>query len=147
MTPAMETATRLALALDREDYEGAAALLAPGCTYRIGTEAFEGPAAIVASYRENGEWVKRAIDAVEYESEVREDPGGAVITYRDRLEHAGRRHTHTCEQRIRVDGAGRVCEIEHRDLPGERESLDAFFTGTGVKRETAGAETGRRRRP
>lgn len=138
--PVLDTARRFAEALDREDYVAAAALLTPDTRYRIGDDEFVGAEAIVASYRENGEWALATLDAVSYESRVEAaGPGRASITFVDHLEHALRRHTHTCRQEIAVGPDGRITGIEHHDLPGERERLDAFFRETGVKRsgETA----------
>jgi hypothetical protein len=131
----LATARRFAEALDREDYGEAAALLAPDARYRIGDRVLAGPEAIVASYRENGEWALAALDGVSYESRVEAaGPGRAAITFVDHLEHAMRRHTHTCRQVVTVNPDGRITEIEHQDLPGERERLDAFFLETGVRR-------------
>lgn len=133
--PALDTARRFAEALDREDYELASTLLAPDARYRIGGETLIGPEAITASYRGNGDWALATLDGVSYESRVEPaGPGRAAITFVDHLEHAMRRHTHTCRQVVAVNAEGRIAEIEHQDLPGERERLDAFFRETGVRR-------------
>ncbi len=139
---ATAVARNFAAALDAEDYARAAALLAPGCRYSIGDRVLVGPEAIVASYRENGDWVAATLDGYAYESSVaalrlRVAPGGgagAVITFVDLLEHAGHRHRHTCRQHLTVNAAGRIAAIEHEDLPGEPEKVRAFFDAVGIER-------------
>ena len=128
----LEIAEAFARALDEEDYESAFALLSPDCEYRFREQLFRGPEAIVAEYRKNGEAAGERLESITYESAVRqESENTAVITFTDRLRHAGRRLVHRCEQRVDVDEHGRVRRIEHRDFPGEQEALDEFIRGVG----------------
>jgi len=114
-----------AQALDREDYAGAMGLLSAGCVYSLRGETYEGPEAIVASYKGNGD-AAQAFDEISYGSSVRVgDEGWIVIEFWDELVHRGRRHRHVCEQWVRVEGS-RITRIEHRDLEGEPEKLNAF---------------------
>jgi ketosteroid isomerase-like protein len=130
---ALELARRFAQVLDADDFAALAELLAPDCAYSVGGEILVGPAAILASYRAASAWARAHIDFVAYESSVRASPDGrAVVTFVDRLEHAGHRHEHRCEQWLSVGAQGRVRAIEHVDLPGEPEALRAFFAAAGI---------------
>jgi hypothetical protein len=121
----LELARRFALALDDEDYDAARALLDDACEYTIRVDAHHGADSIIASYRAAGE-AARAFDEVAYDSEVREGPDGwTIIRFSDDLRHAGRSHRYQCEQWVRIAGA-RITRIDHRELPGERERLEAF---------------------
>ena len=133
MTDPLDIARRFAQALDREDYVVAASCLAPDCVYAIRGRVLRGPEAIVASYREAGEWGAGRLDGVRFESSVRADAAGAAaVTFVDHLEHRGERHIHRCEQRLELDAAGLVRRIEHVDLPGEPEALEGFFARAGI---------------
>jgi ketosteroid isomerase-like protein len=129
---AIEIVRRFAIALDGEDYEAGLGLLDAGCVYTIRGETIVGPGAIIDSYRGNGDTAAQVFDGISYGSEV---AGGAdgwiVIRFFDRIVHAGQRLDHACEQWVRV-GGGRVVRIEHHDLPGERERLEAFKAAHGV---------------
>jgi hypothetical protein len=126
-------AERFARALDREDYDAAALYLAPDCEYSIRGRVHRGSQAVLASYREAGEWGAANLDGVRFESSVRAaGDGGAIVTFVDHIEHRGQRHTHRCEQRLEFDTAGLVRRIEHVDLPGEREALEGFLRSAGV---------------
>jgi hypothetical protein len=128
------TAQRFAAALDNEDYGAAHELLEAKCEYLSPTGALVGPSAILDSYREAAIWAKSNIASVRYTSEVRWQDGDAVVTFYDHLEHAGAKHTYACEQRLSVNGEGRITRIVHRELPGERESADTFLRGIGLSR-------------
>jgi ketosteroid isomerase-like protein len=141
VTDPLDIARRFAQALDREDYAAAASCLAPDCEYAIRGRVLRGPEAIVASYREAGEWGAGRLDGIRFESSVRAgDAGGAVVTFVDHLEHRGERHTHRCEQRLEFEATGLVRRIEHVDLPGEREALEGFFARAGIA--SKGSERG-----
>lgn len=133
-TRPIDTVTRFAAALDEEDYPAAHALLSPECTYRIRDETLRGPDAIVASYRGNGDCAATTFDEITYASRVdRGDDDWIVITFADFIRHAGHALDHKCEQHVRVDDAGRIVCIEHRDLPGERARLAAFRRDCGLE--------------
>jgi hypothetical protein len=122
-------------ALDREDYDSAAAVLSTDARYIVDDEEHIGPTAIVASYRASGDWAAKTLEGVRYESRVEVTQAGkAVISFSDHIEHAGRVMTHTCEQRVEIDSSGLITRVEHHDLPGEREALAAFFRDVGVDR-------------
>lgn len=127
VTDPLEVVRRFAAALDREDYRAAHGLLHPRCVYTIRGAMIEGPEAIVDSYRGNGDTAARVFDEIAYGSEIAAgEDGWIVVRFFDRITHAGERLEHVCEQWVRVDAAGAIVRIEHRDLPGERERLEAF---------------------
>ena len=129
----LQVARSFARALDEEDYAAALELLSPSCVYRIHSSTFTGPRAIVDEYRRNGDAAAERLDSIEYESAVRRGGGNtAIITFIDRVRHAGRELVHTCEQVVELDGEGLVNRIEHRDLPGEPEALQAFYRAVGL---------------
>ena len=130
----LERVKQFAAALDREDWATARAFLAEHCAYQCGTERVHGPEAILASYRESAAWGRQNLESVRYESAVREGTRGFVITYTDVIEHRGAGHRYRCEQRVLVGDDGLVAHIEHRELPGEKEALDAYWQAIGVKR-------------
>lgn len=127
---------RFALSLDGEDYGSATLLLSADCEYRIRGKTIVGAEAIIASYRGNGDAAQN-FDSIAYGSSVRAgggDPkmGWIVIEFWDEITHRGRSHRHQCEQWARVvDGA--IVEIEHRDVEGELESLNAFKAWCGIE--------------
>lgn len=127
-----EIAAEFALALDREDYARAGALLDRGCVYRVRGERHVGPDSIVQSYKGNGDEAGRRFDSIEYASAVRADGADtAVIGFTDDIRHGGRRLVHTCEQRVKIGPGGLIVGIEHVDLPGELERLERFKAECG----------------
>ena len=126
-TSPVETATRLPVPSTSRTTPARASCFISDCVYSIHDQTHVGPDAILDSYQANGDEAASKFDAIAYGSAVRADTDRwAVITFTDRITHAGRSHTHTCEQRVRVNAAGLIDRIEHRDLPDEREQLDAF---------------------
>ncbi len=129
--------TTFARALDDGDYDAALRCLDPRCRYTIAGEELTGPAAIVASYRSNGDWVAETLDAVSWESEIATTgENRATITFIDHLEHAGRTLTHRCRQHVTLGPSGLIDSIAHEDLPGEKEAVNLFFIETGIDRGT-----------
>jgi ketosteroid isomerase-like protein len=136
-----DLAKRFAESLDNEDYDTARACLRPDAVYQIGGDEHRGPEAIVASYRGNGDWAARTLDHIEYESSAQATGDfSAKITFVDRIEHAGEKLVHRCEQHLEFDDGGRIRAIRHVDLPGEPEALEAFFQRVGLARGGSEAE-------
>jgi hypothetical protein len=131
---AVEIAQRFARALDHEDYPTAARLISGDCVYRIGESVFRGPTEITESYRTNGDEAAALFESIEYASSVEPtaNPGAALITFEDRIRHGERTLIHRCQQLVTLDADGRIHEIEHRDLPGERDALQAFLSAVGL---------------
>ena len=126
-------AAAFAQALDRDDFDAARALLAESCEYDTGEGLVRGADAVLAPYRETSERCRRTFDEIVYASEVESAEGGrATILFIDRIRHRGLRHAFRCRQVIEVDERGRVARIEHREIDGEREKLEAFFRAAGV---------------
>jgi hypothetical protein len=131
--PWLQTARRLATALDAENYEVAEACLAADCAYHGPAGTLNGPAAIIASYRDNAVAGRQRFDSVEYVSLVESvGAGEALVTYTDRVRLGDRSHEFRCRQFLRVGAGGLVEEIRHMELPGERERLAAFETPAGA---------------
>ena len=133
MATPTEIARRFAYALDAEDYATAESLLSEQCGYLCRGQAFEGPAEIIALYRDIGDAAVRDFDSIKYESDVSEvSESRALIHFKDHLSHQHQQLTFECEQLIEVDANGLITRIEHRDLPGQRESLGKFLRQFGI---------------
>ena len=132
----MSSVVGLATALDHGDFATARRWLSTSCVYTISGMTHVGPDAIVDSYERNEKWARASFDSLESESSVRHcDDGAFVISYVDRIQHAGKELVHRCEQRVEVDADRLVCKIDHHDLPGESEALSRFLDEVGVSRE------------
>jgi hypothetical protein len=126
-------ATRFAVALDTENYEALAELLASDCEYVARSGAFVGPEAIVASYRDAGTWAKASISSVAYESSVRvASEDFAIVTFVDHLQDSGLRHSYSCEQSLSIRADGKIRRIVHLEIPDQREAADSFLRQIGV---------------
>jgi hypothetical protein len=128
VTGIVEAATRLARALDAEDYVAARRVLDEQCAYTGGPDGdIIGAEAILASYRAHGKEGNTIFDEIIFKSEVRAlDEHQAVITYLDRVRIGEHWHDYRCRQQIRIDQHGCVVAIRHEDLPGEGEAIKAF---------------------
>ncbi len=132
----LNVVNRFAVALDEEDYAAALALIAADCVYSIQEKTHVGPEAIVQSYQGNGDTAARVFDSITYGSSVRAGADGwVVISFSDHITHAGERLDHVCEQWVRVNEVGVIARIEHHDLQGEQERLDAFRARHGIARD------------
>lgn len=129
-------ATSLARALDHNDFITAADWMATDCVYEVRDEVIVGSVPILASYADTATWAERAFDEIRYESEIGEPKGDTVaVLYTDYLMKVpGKWHKHRCRQHLTVGAEGRVVRIVHEDLPGETESLEAYFAECGIER-------------
>ena len=135
MSDPTHTASDFAAALDADDFLRAQKHLARYCLYHFRGTVYEGPDAIIDTYRAASEWGRESFDAIDYESSVEPlDDGRIAVTFIDRLSHAGEQHTHTCRQILHFNPHGSIVRIEHEDLPGERDAVDAFMTRHGISR-------------
>ena len=127
----------LAQALDGDDYETAAAVMADDVVYIIGDRVLHGREEIVASYREASAMARRLFDEVGYDHVVypTEDPNTFRVGYSDILTVGGETLAHMAEQHVTVAPGAGVVEIVNVDLPGEREKVDEFLTRHGLTRE------------
>ncbi len=127
-------ARRFASLLDADDFEGVRALISAGCVYQSGRGVHSGPEAIVLSYRDASRLARSKFDDVHYESEVVEaDDRSALIEFRDILSVRDQRHVYSCRQRVSFGPDERVTRIEQIELPGERQRVEAFCAGVGLK--------------
>jgi hypothetical protein len=131
----LEVVSRLARLLDTDDFEAAAALIAPGCEYRARSETLVGRDAIVASYAASSRWAREHQIAVSYSSEIEPATGDEVpVLFIDDLVHLDRRHRYRCRQRFRVGDGGLVDRIVHEEIMGERAALEEFLRMGGIER-------------
>jgi hypothetical protein len=126
-------------ALDHNDFERAATMLAPTCRYDLTAASFSaegtlvGPDAILESYRWHDARARRLFDHVDYSSVVETVDGvTAVIRFTDVLEKAGQRHTYSCRQRTTVNDAAFIELIVHEDIPAETVAVRVFMERVGV---------------
>ena len=75
-------------------------------------------------YRQNSEWGSRVLEQVIFESSVDEDAVGESwrVLYTDRITQAGLTHEYRCRQHLTINPAGKIANIVHEELPGEREA-------------------------
>jgi hypothetical protein len=66
------------------------------------------------------------IEDVIHRSIDREGLQETRIRFMDRLRIAGEWHEYACEQIIGIGADGLIHEIEHTELPGQRDSLARF---------------------
>lgn len=130
----IELATKLAKALDANDFDAASYFLADDCVYEIGTQRIVGRDKIIGSYKGNADWAKSAIDEVMLESQISADDNGFLITYTDKITHKGLKHIYRCQQILSLNEQGLVIKILHREIPGEKEGLQAFEAKAGIIR-------------
>ena len=135
MSRTQEVIERFAAALDRDDFDAAAALLRDDCRYESPIGPIIGAQPIIDSYRSASEWARTHLDEIIYESRCRlESADRGIVLFVDHLRHNGRTHSYRCQQIVTVDAAGQITRIEHDELPGEREAVDVFLRGVGVDR-------------
>lgn len=120
-------------ALDRNDFKAARELLAEDCEYDTGGGIVRGRGAVLASYREMSEKCKRTFDETAYESRVVSASGAAAtVLYIDKIRRGEHRHEFRCHQILEVGRGGLIVRIQHREIDGERDALNAFFRRAGV---------------
>jgi hypothetical protein len=131
----IERASALAAALDAEDYATARGLIADACVYEAPRGQVTGAESIVASYADAGAWAKRTFSEVRYESRV-EPVAEAIVAveFIDYLLAGGFGwHRYRCRQEFTFGAGDRVVRIVHRELPGEREELNAYLARCGLE--------------
>ena len=126
----------LAQALDADDFETAAAVMAENVVYTIGDRVIHGREEIVASYREASAMARRLFDEVGYDHVVypTEDRNTFRVGYSDILTVGGDTLAHMAEQHVTVAPGAGVVRIVNVDVPGEREKVDEFLARHGLSR-------------
>ena len=127
----------LAQALDGDDYETAAAVMADEVVYTIGDRVLHGREETVASYREASAMARRLFDEVDYDHVVypTADANTFRVGYSDILTVGGETLAHMAEQHVTVAPRAGVAKIVNVDVPGEREKVDEFLTRHGLSRD------------
>ena len=130
------TAERFAKALDADDFTCAEEFLAPDCEYHIDGRLLVGTGQIINSYRNNSEWGQSVLDAVEFGSRVESVADNeVVISFTDRIKKGDLSHVFQCRQLLTIDERRElITRIQHQDVGGEREALQAFFDRCGITR-------------
>lgn len=137
MISPIDIVSRLAEALDRDDYETAGSAMADRVEYSIGDQVLVGPEAVVDSYRAASEMAHRLFDRVEYGHRVMttDDPNAFRVSYSDTLTISGETLKHMAEQHVTVAPGEGVVRIVNVEVPGEREKVDAFLERHGLSRD------------
>jgi hypothetical protein len=127
-------------ALDRCDFVAARKFLSKDCRYETGGGELIGPEAIIDSYERNAQWAARAIERVDYESEItRQSDSVFDVLYTDRISHRGHQHAYRCRQKLFLGPDGEIVRVLHEDIAGEPEALRAFFEAHGIRRSIVSA--------
>lgn len=134
---AVRQARLFAEALQREDYEAARSLLAPGCVYFQVARDLRGPQAVVDSYERGAKWGVDQFDSIEHESSVKPAADGrATLTFFYHIRHKGRSLRIRSEQIIELDDAGLIGRIEHVELATQAKALFTFYLEVGIIRKS-----------
>jgi hypothetical protein len=128
-TPGLAVVAGLALALDRDDFDGVMQCLHPEVVYEIGGVTHRGAAAVVESYRNGSALAREIFDHVEFDHSVVGPVGHRTIRvdFSDRLTADAEQFEHHSIQDITVDLADRVTHIVDRPVEGQRSRLDEFM--------------------
>ena len=129
-TPGLSAVAGLALALDRDDFDGVIQYLHPDVVYEIGGVTHRGAAAVVESYRSGSASAREIFDDVEFDHTVLGQVGDRTIRvdFSDRLTADGEQFEHHSIQDITVDLMDRVTHIVDRPVEGQRSRLDEFMS-------------------
>lgn len=132
-TAPLPFAAAFARALDADDFALARRFLDPDCAYEIEGRSWTGPDAILDSYRVAAETARARLDELVNESRVEAIGGDRYrVRYTDRIRAAGHAHTYTVDQVLTVPPGAGIVRIQHRERPGERERLLAFYRRAGL---------------
>lgn len=134
---AAEQARLLVEAMRRDDWDAAARLLSPDCSYFHVARDVQGPQAIVECFRRDNKWGADQLDSVERDRSVKPRPDGrAVITSLYRIHHKGRSLTIRAEHIIELNEAGLIGRIEQIELASQANALFRFYTKVGIIRKS-----------
>jgi hypothetical protein len=129
-TPGLTAVAGLALALDRDDFDGVVQYLHPDVIYEIGGVVHRGAAAVVESYRSGSASAREIFDDVQFDHTVLGPVADRTIRvdFSDRLTADGEQFEHHSVQDITVDLTDRVTHIVDRPVEGQRSRLDEFMS-------------------
>jgi hypothetical protein len=130
-----EIAKAFVKVMDSEDYEPAKQFLAKDCRYKVGETIYSGPDAIIETYKSHHDFAKSTFDSVLYESELSQKSDSEFeVIYIDIITHGPKTHTYKCKQAFCLNSEKKITEIIHEDIPGEYESIKAFYEEIGLQR-------------
>ncbi len=131
-TKAVEQARLFAGAVQRHDWDGAARLLAPDCSYFQVARDVRGPQAIVECFQRDRKWGADQFDWVEQERSAGPGPDDrALITSLYHIRHKGHSLTIRSEHIIELDEAGLIGRIEQVELASQANALFRFYAKVG----------------
>ena len=131
MAVSADVISEFASSLDAEDYPLTLSCLADHCIYESPTGELTGPAAIVDSYKGNGDSARKRFDSVVYRHEIIPlGEGWYRIAFIDELVSGHRSHVFHCNQRVCIDKE-QIVRIIHEEIPGQRDRLNAFIQSLG----------------
>ena len=134
MNENLNKAKAFAECLDQDDFAAAKNFLASNCFYKFGAKFFRDLDKIMDSYRENSNYAQKTFDKVEYESSVTQiEPNQCEVVYTDIISKNMKSHTYKCKQVLKFDEEGKISEIVHEELPGERDRLYVYYKEIGLR--------------
>jgi len=124
-----QTAINFGHFLDQDDFVSFKSILDEKCIYEINDEILKGKDNIAGLYETNMKAGKAKFDKLEWgKSEIKEVESNVFdVHFSDNLLHKGIQHNYRCKQRITINANCLVEKIVHMELPGERESLNAYY--------------------
>jgi len=134
---AVEQARRFAQAVQRQDWDAAARLLAPDCSCFQVVRDVRGPQAVVECFQRDRKWGDDQFDSVEQERSAAIGPDGrAVITCLYHVRHKGYSLTIKSEHVIELDENGLIERIEQVELASQANALFRFYAKVGFIHKT-----------
>ncbi|MDP4220394.1 MAG: hypothetical protein Q8916_03975 [Bacteroidota bacterium] len=123
----LEIAKEFASMIDTGRYDEATQLLSDSCEYTYSEGKYQGRENIIFIYRMNDRESKKLFDEVSYASEVEPtDDGKFRINFVDSLRKGRSWHKVRSFQVLQIE-EGQIASIHHYEIPGEIESLRAFY--------------------
>jgi len=120
--------------LDQDDFNNFKSILADNCIYEIGDKILKTKDSISGLYEQNMREGKLKFDELIWgKSEIKKvNEDQFDVYFSDFLKHKGLEHNYKCKQIITIDAENLVTKITHTELPGEKESLQAFYKKVGL---------------
>jgi hypothetical protein len=132
-TKAVDQARLFARAVQCQDWDAAARLLAPDCSYFQVARDVRGPQAIVECFQHDRKWGTDHLDSVEQERSAGPGPDGRpLITSLYHIRHKGHCLTIRSEHVVELDEAGLIGRIEQVELASQANALFRFYAKVGI---------------
>ena len=124
----LKLATEFATSLDNCQFDNASKVRAEHCKYHYSEGNYEGRENIISLYRQNDLLSKKVVDEIIYSSNVEDiGKGDYKINFVDKIRKGHRWHEHRFYEIVTL-ADNLIINIEHCDIPGEKESLRMFFS-------------------